>query len=211
MEAQTKMLSKNVSMFMVASVATVMLLAAVGPEQAFAHGGKLFGFPVDDAGFRMITIVIGHNDEPTRAQEEGKWTGEHPMELFISDTFTGLNLPDADLLVDKYYYKNDKKFNKAMEKGFEPIETGVSVTAVHGDPGHFFARQILAEPGIYGYHVYGTVSYFGVLDVPVDVKAFCRDAPANDFTDLNFGGFGCTTDIDDGKFPTKNKKGNHDD
>ena len=198
-------------MFMIASVAAVMLLAAVGPEQAFAHGGKLFGFPVDDAGFRMITIVIGHNDEPTRAQEEGKWTGEHPMELFISDTFTGLNLPDADLLVDKYYYKNDKKFNKAMDKGFEPIETGVPVTAVHGDPGHFFARQILAQPGIYGYHVTGAVDYFGVKDVQINVKAFCRDAPENDFTTLWFGGFGCTADVDDGKFPAKNKKVNHDD
>ena len=193
---------------MIASVAAVMLFGVVGTEQAFAHGGKLFGFPVPgaagDSPFRMITIVIGHNDEPTRAQESGKWTGEHPMELFISDTFTGLNLPDAELTVDKYYYKNDKEFNKAMEKGFEPIETDVPVTAVHGDPGHFFARQILAEPGIYGYHVTGTVSYFGVLDVPVDVKAFCRDAPENDFTNLTFGGFGCTSDIDDGKFPSKN-------
>ena len=113
--------------------------------------------------------------------------------------------------VDKYYYKNDKKFNKAAEKGFEPRETDVTVSGVHGDPGHYFARQILAQPGIYGYHVTGTVSYFGVVDVPIDVKAFCRDAPSNDFTTLWFGGFGCTTDVDDSKFPGKKVKHDKDD
>ena len=93
-----------------------------------------------------------------------------------------------------------------MKKGFVPLETDVPVTAVHGDPGHYFARQILAQPGIYGYQVTGTVSYFGVEDVNINVKAFCRDAPENDFTSLWFGGFGCTADVDDGKFPGKKAK-----
>lgn len=188
-----------------ASVASVMIIGFASQE-AFAHGGQLFGFNLPDAptvsDWRMITVVIGHHDEPTRAQEEGKWIGEHPMELFIRDTFTGLNLAEADLEVDKYYYANDADFIAARDgTGFVPLETGVEVTAVHGDPGHYFARQILSAPGIYGYHVYGTVNYFGVLDVPIDVKAFCRDAPDNGFTTLNFGGFGCTADIDDGQFP----------
>ncbi len=198
--------------FLIASVTSVMILAGVASEQAFAHGGKVIFHHDGPTGLdRLITVVIGHNDEPTTAQESGKASGNHPMELFISDTATGLNLADADLKVDKYYYKNDKKFNKAAEKGFEPIVTGVSVTGVHGDPGHYFARQILAQPGIYGYHVYGTVSYFGVFDIPVDVKAFCRDAPTNDFTNLSFGGFGCTADIDDDKFPGKKVKHDKDD
>ena len=65
---------------------------------------------------------MGHNSEPTAAQETGKgYDGNHPMELFISDTRTGLNLAEADLTVDKFYYKNDKKYNKAVEKGFEPL------------------------------------------------------------------------------------------
>ena len=198
---------------MIASVATVMLFSVASSEQAFAHGGQVIPFTLPNGEPRFITVIMGHNNEPTRAQEEGKWTGEHPMELFIRDTRTGLNLASADLTVDKYYYKNAKKFNKAAENGFEPLETDVPVTAVHGDPGHYFARQILAEPGIYGYHVTGTVNYFGVMDVPIDVKAICRDAP--DPSAFNnptwFGGFGCTGDIDDGKFPAKNKKGNHDD
>ena len=198
---------------MIASVATVMLFSVASSEQAFAHGGQVIPFTLPNGDQRFITVIMGHNDEPTRAQEEGKWTGEPPMELFIRDTRTGLNLASADLVVDKYYYKNAKQFNKAVEKGFEPLETDVEVRGVHGDPGHYFARQILAQPGIYGYHVTGTVDYFGVMDVPIDVKAICRDAPDGGAAFNNpswFGGFGCTADIDDGKFPAKGKKSNHD-
>ncbi|MBT8252213.1 MAG: hypothetical protein KJO99_05215, partial [Nitrosopumilus sp.] len=173
----TKMFSKNASILMITSVATVMLLSVGLSEQAFAHGGQVFSFTLPNGEHRLITVIMGHNNEPTRAQESGKWSGEHPMELFISDTRTGLNLAEADLKVDKFYYKNDKKYNKAVEKGFVPLETDVEVGGVHGDPGHYFARQILAKTGIYGYHVTGTVDYFGVKDVPIDVKAICRDAP----------------------------------
>ncbi len=201
-----KMNSKKTQFFLVASIASVMVLAGAASEQAFAHGGQGFFVTLPNGESRQITVVIGHNNEPTTAQEPGKASGNHPMELFIRDSATGLNLADADLKVDKYFYKNDKEFNKAAEKGFEPMATDVPVTGVHGDPGHYFARQILAQPGIYGYHVTGTVSYFGVDDVPIDVKAFCRDAPENDFTTLWFGGFGCTTDVDDGKFPGKKVK-----
>ena len=203
--------SNKTQLFLVASIASVMVLAGVASEQAFAHGGQGFFVNLPNGESRQITVVIGHNNEPTTAQETGKSSGNHPMELFIRDSATGLNLADADLKVDKYYYKNDKKFNKAAEKGFEPRETDVTVSGVHGDPGHYFARQILAQPGIYGYHVTGTVSYFGVVDVPIDVKAFCRDAPSNDFTTLWFGGFGCTTDVDDSKFPGKKVKHDKDD
>jgi hypothetical protein len=203
--------SNKTQLFLVASIASVMVLAGVASEQAFAHGGQGFFVNLPNGESRQITVVIGHNNEPTTAQETGKSSGNHPMELFIRDSATGLNLADADLKVDKYYYKNDKKFNKAAEKGFEPRETDVTVSGVHGDPGHYFARQILAQPGIYGYHVTGTVSYFGVVDVPIDVKAFCRDAPSNDFTTLWFGGFGCTVDVDDSKFPGKKVKHDKDD
>ena len=198
---------------MIASVATVMLFSVVGAEQAFAHGGQVIGFTLPNGEHRLITVIMGHSNEPTRAQEAGKWDGEHNMELFIRDTRTGLNLAEADLTVDKYFYKNDKKYNKAVDKGFEPVVEDADVRGVHGDPGHYYARQVLAQPGFYGYHVTGTVDYFGVMDVPINVKAMCRDAP-NEGAAFNhedwFGGFGCTTDIDDGKFPTKDKRGNQD-
>ena len=197
---------------MIASVATVMLFSVASSEQAFAHGGQVIPFNLPNGDQRFITVIMGHNNEPTSAQEPGKSSGNHPMELFISDTRTKLNLADADLKVDKFYYKNDKKYNKAVEKGFVPLVEDADVRGVHGDPGHYFARQILAEPGIYGYHVTGTVSYFGVMDVPIDVKAICRDAPdPSAFNNPSwFGGFGCTSDIDDGKFPNKNKRDNQD-
>ena len=208
-----KMNTNKTQLFLVASIASVMVLAGAASEQAFAHGGQVIGFNLPNGEHRLITVIMGHNSEPTAAQESGKHDGKHPMELFISDTRTGLDLADADLKVDKYYYKNDKKFNKAVNKGFKPLETNVAVDAVHGDPGHYFARQILAQPGIYGYHVTGTVNYFGVMDVPIDVKAICRDAPdPSAFNNPSwFGGFGCTSDIDDGKFPGKKVKHDKDD
>ena len=101
---------------MIATVATVMLFSVASSEQAFAHGGQVISFDLPNGEKRFITVIMGHNNEPTRAQEAGKWSGEHPMELFIRDTRTGLNLASADLVVDKYYYKNAKKFNKAVEK-----------------------------------------------------------------------------------------------
>ena len=198
------MFSKNISIFLIASVAAIMLLSAVSPNQVFAHGGQVIEFDLpDNLGKRWITVIMGHNNEPTTSYEWGKASGNHPMELFITDTRTGLNLGTASLTVDKYFYKNDKAFEKATEDGFEPLQTDISVSAVHGDPGHYFARQILSESGIYGYHVTGTVNYFGVMDVPIDVKAVCRDAPnASAFNNPTwFGGFGCPADIDDGKFP----------
>jgi len=222
--------TNKTQLFLVASIASVMVLAGSASEQAFAHGGQVIGFNLsgdpNDPPNRWITVIMGHNSEPTAAQETGKHDGKHPMELFISDTRTGLNLAEADLTVEKYYYENDKKFNKAVDKGFKPLETDVAVDAVHGDPGHYFARQILAQPGIYGYHVTGTVNYFGVVDVPIDVKAICRDAPLTQVgEDENgdpifkqtfnnpswFGGFGCTQDIDDNKFPGKKVKHDKDD
>jgi hypothetical protein len=204
------MISKNISILMIASVATVMLFSLASSEEAFAHGRQTIPVPhaFDDGIERSITVVVGHHNEPTTAQDSGKASGNHPMEVFIRDSRTGLNLADAVLEVDKYYYKNAKAFNKAVEKGFEPLETDVRVGGVHGDPGHYFARQILAEPGIYGYHITGHVSYFGVVNVPIDVMAVCRDAPdPSAFNSPDFvGGFGCTTDVDDGKFPAKNKR-----
>ena len=196
---------------MIASVATVMLLSVGLSEQAFAHGGQVFSFVLPNGEHCLITVIMGHSNEPTRAQEAGKWDGEHNMELFISDTRTGLNLSEANLKVDKYFYKNDKKYNKAVDKGFEPLVKNADVRGVHGDPGHYYARQILAQPGFYGYHVTGYVDYFGVMNVPIDVKAMCRDAPNGGAAFNNpswFGGFGCTADIDDVKFP--NKRGNQD-
>ena len=105
--------TNKTQLFLVASIASVMVLTGTSSEQAFAHGGQVIGFNLsgdpNDPPNRWITVIMGHNNEPTSAQEPGKASGNHPMELFISDTRTGLNLAEADLTVDKFYYKNDKK------------------------------------------------------------------------------------------------------
>ena len=53
------------------------------------------------------------------------------------------------------------------------------------------------------------MDYFGIGLVNIDVMVTCRDAPdwlKTAFNNPSFrGGFGCTTDIDDGKFPVDNK------
>ena len=196
---------------MFGAIATVMLVSLVGTEQAFAHGGKVFSFTMPNGEDRFITVILGHNKEPTYAQESGKHDGKHPMELFIRDTRTGLDLAEADLVVDKFYYKNEKKFNKDAQDGeLTPKVEDAEVRGVHGDPGHYFARHILAKPGMYGYHITGTVDYFGVMDVPIDLMAMCRDAPSDFNTPGWFGGYGCTVDVDSTKFPNRNGNNNND-
>lgn len=197
-------MTKNTSLFMFGAIATVMLVSLVGTEQAFAHGGKVFTLQLPNGESRAITVIMGHSNEPTFAQAPGKHDGKHNMELFISDSATGLNLDTADLKVDKFYYKNERHFQKdARDGSLEPLVEDVTIGAVHGDPGHYYARQVLAEPGFYGYHLTGTVDYFGVADVSIDLMAMCRDAPSDFNTPGWFGGYGCTTDIDDTTFPSR--------
>ena len=186
---------------MIASVAATMLLAVSMSEDAFAHGRILQDFTMDNDKERTITLVLGHTNEPTRAQEEGKWFGEHPVEIFVRDTRTNLNLSGATLFVDKFFWADEA----AYDADKDPLEEDVRAGTAFGTPGKYHARQILAEPGFYGYRVHGEVTYFDGTPVDVDFQALCRDAPATMKSEFNtpgfLGGFGCTTDIDDGKFP----------
>ena len=201
-QEETEMFSKNTSILMFTAVATVMLMTVGLSEDAFAHGRNTQSFDMKDGKERTLSIVLGHTDEPTRAQEDGKWAGEHPVEIFVRDARTNLNISGASLMVDKFFWTDEAAYNADKD----PLETDVRAGGVHGVPGKYQARQILAEPGYYGYRVHGDVTYFDGTIVPVDFQATCRDAPdamKADFNSASFsGGFGCTTDIDDGKFPT---------
>lgn len=195
------MTSKN-HFLVLGAITAVILGTTLAFDSASAHGVKSIPVDLGDGTERGITFVMGHTNEPTYAQEKGVHDGKHPMEIFLSDANTGLDLADADLTADKFYFKNLKSFEKAQSPfDADAVVTGVPVAAVHGDPGHFQVRQVLSEPGIYGYHVTGTISYFGVHDIPVDITAFCRDAPSKFNSDNWFGGFGCTTDIKDSNYP----------
>lgn len=186
---------------MFAAVASTMLLTVSMSEDAFAHGRIVHDFTMDNGKERALSIVLGHTNEPTRAQEDGKWAGEHPVEIFLRDARTNLNISGASLMVDKFFWADEA----AYIADDSPKETDVRAGGAHGQPGKYHARQILAEPGFYGYRVHGDVTYFDGTVVPIDFQAVCRDAPASMKSDFNtpgfLGGFGCTTDIDDGKFP----------
>ena len=108
--------SNKTQLFLVASIASVMVLAGVASEQAFAHGGQGFFVTLPNGESRQITVVIGHNNEPTTAQETGQSSGNHPMELFIRDSATGLNLADADLKVTNTITRMIKNSTKLQKK-----------------------------------------------------------------------------------------------
>jgi hypothetical protein len=78
--------------------------------------------------------------------------------------------------------------------------------SVFGNPGMYLNRQII-DTGVYGYRIYGAVSYFGVKTIPVDVTAFCDDDAMTSKTKFESGNwvsaFGCPVNIDTISFPSK--------
>ena len=73
------------------------------------------------------------------------------------------------------------------------------------DAGHYVARQVQKD-GIYGYRLYGNVSYFGVAEAQVDSTGFCNSANGNT-TRFNSpgwtGAYGCTENILHTSFPLR--------
>ena len=202
---------KQTNYVLLGIIASVAMISVVGTQSASAHQlAVLFG----DSDTNNIFFVLGHIDEPAFGQDPGKHDGKHNLEIRLSDDATDLALADStDLFFDKYYFKNVKKYNKAnsLDKA-DAVETGINISQAFGDPGHYIHRQIVSD-GIYGYHVYGEIDYFGVGKLPVDLTFFCSrdgmDDPAKfeSVTDgVTFGEFGCPGSIDDIKFP---KKGGH--
>ena len=154
------------------------------------------------------TIIIGHDNEPSFGHEKGVWLGMHATEVFLRDGDNN-TISGADLSLDKYYFKNVKKYNKAKSlSDATQISLGNSLSEVRGEDGTYHSSQIIAE-GIYGYHVYGDVN-----DVhTVDVTLFCLHPDMDDPgkfedgpNDPSSNDFGCPRDINDLKFPSKNKK-----
>ena len=109
--------------------------------------------------------------------------------------------------MDKYYFTDFRTFERAQSvNAANEIQRGVTLDAVFGDPGHHVATQVLKD-GIYGYRLYGNVSYFGVADLTVDTTVFCSSTEGNTskFNSPGWvGGFGCTENIDETLFPTRN-------
>jgi hypothetical protein len=190
--------------FAIAGAMALMLAASVLLQPAFAHGR--FTLPVTDAPVqgRQAVMVIGHTNEPTFAVERGVHNGLHGLEISLSDFDTKMPLAGAQLKADKFYFKDMASFNAADSvNDADEVVNGTSVGATFGSPGFYQIRQLVTE-GIYGYRIYGTINYFDVASVPVDVTAFCRSSEGNTtkFNSPGFaGGYGCVDDIDTLAFP----------
>jgi hypothetical protein len=104
-----------------------------------------------------------------------------------------------------------ESFNSATSvEDADQIQEGIEVGGVFGETGSYLARQLIAD-GIYGYRLYGNVSYFEVGNVTIDSTIFCSTSDEEggaDTTKFNSpgwsGSFGCPQDIDTIAFPTNN-------
>ena len=193
---------------------TSLIIAFSSPtttiQPAFAHAETILPINVDDQPGRGIVVVIGHSNEPSYGAKPGIHDGMHGLEVTISDNATGLPIGDAQLRADKYYFADLESFNSATSvEDADEIEEGIDVGGVFGETGSYLARQIVAD-GIYGYRLYGNVSYFEAGNVTIDSTIFCAlpEDEGEDTTKFNTpgwsGSFGCPQDIDTIAFPTNN-------
>jgi len=200
------------------AVVTTLAIALSSPttiiQPAFAHAETVLPIPIQDdeeQQGRGIVVVIGHSNEPAYGSKPGIHDGLHGLEVTISDNATGLPIGDAQLRADKYYFTDLESFNRATSvEDADQIQEGVDVNEVFGETGRYLNRQLIAD-GIYGYRLYGNVSYFGAGNVTIDSTIFCsisNEEEGGDSAKFNSpgwsGSFGCPQDIDTIDFPTNN-------
>jgi hypothetical protein len=180
-------------------------------QTVFAHTETTLPINVDNQTGRSIVVVVGHSNEPAYGAKPGIHDGIHGLEVTLSDNATGLPIGDAQLKADKYYFTDSQSFDNARSvDDADETQEGFDVGAVFGETGRYLARQVVAD-GIYGYRLYGNISYFGVANVTINSTVFCTSSDADDeanTTKFNSpgwsGSFGCPQDIDTIAFPTNN-------
>ena len=201
-------------LYIPAIIAAIVIgtLGYVGSQEAEAHQRI--------TGLSFGTIIIGHDNEPSFGHEKGIWLGQHATEVFLRDVNDDPIVDVEGLKVDKYYFKNVKKYNKANSlDDATATSLGNDLRQVFGESGTYHSDQIVAS-GIYGYRVYGNIG--GNADVAgspsgnsqsVDVTLFCAVDGMDDpekFEDTDGGTplreFTCPRDINDLKFPADKKK-----
>jgi hypothetical protein len=188
---------------------TIVLSSPTTIQPAFAHAETILSVNVDDQPGRGIAVVVGHSNEPSYGAKPGIHDGMHGLEVTISDNATGLPIGDAQLKADKYYFTDLQSFDSATSvDDADEIEEGIDVGAVFGETGSYLARQIVAD-GIYGYRLYGNISYFEAANVTIDSTIFCtfsdEEGNTTKFNSPGWtGSFGCPRNIDTIAFPTNN-------
>jgi hypothetical protein len=193
----------------------IVLSSPTTVQPAFAHADTILPVNIEeDEGQQQgegIVVVVGHTNEPAYGAKPGIHDGLHGLEVTTSDNATGLPIGDAQLRADKYYFADLESFNSAASvEDADEIEEGINVGEVFGETGSYLARQVVAD-GIYGYRLYGNISYFGTANVTIDSTIFCSASDqeeGGDTTKFNSpgwsGSFGCPQDIDTIAFPTNN-------
>jgi hypothetical protein len=204
---------RRINIALLSVIITSLAIALSSPtatiQPAFAHAETTLPIKVDDQAGRSIVVVIGHSNEPAYGAKPGIHDGIHGLEVTLSDNATGLPIDDAQLKADKYYFTDLQSFdNSRSVNDADEIQEGTDVGAVFGETGRYLARQVVAD-GIYGYRLYGDISYFGVANVTIDSTIFCTASDdEGNTTKFNSpgwsGSFGCPQDIDTIAFPTNN-------
>lgn len=180
---------------------------SIDEAMAFPHASLIID--PDEEHANDIRVVLGHTNEPAYGKLPGIHDGKHNIEVDLSDDATTLPIPNATLFADKYYFKNIESFKRAESlEDADAIELNVSISAVFGQPGTFYNRQVI-DPGIYGYTIRGTIDYYNVTTVPLEnTTKFCS-IPEEDLTKFDSpgwtGSFGCPQNIKSIFFPPASK------
>ena len=180
---------------------------SIDEAMAFPHASLIIDPKEEHAN--DIRVVLGHTNEPAYGKLPGIHDGKHFLEVDLSDDATTLPIPNATLFADKYYFKNIASFQRAQSlEDADAIELNVPISAVFGQSGTFYNRQVI-DPGIYGYTIRGTINYYDVALVPLeDATKFCS-IPGQDLTKFDTpgwtGSFGCPQNIKSIFFPPASK------
>jgi hypothetical protein len=180
---------------------------SIDEAMAFPHASLIID--PEDEHANDIQVILGHTNEPAYGKLPGIHDGKHNLEVELLDAATLLPIPNATLFADKYYFKNIESFKRAESlEDADAIELNVPISAVFGQPGTFYNRQVI-DPGIYGYTIRGTINYYDVAQVPLEnTTKFCS-IPGEDLTKFDSpgwnGSFGCSQNIKSIFFPPASK------
>src|SRR5215208_725291 len=212
-----KKVSKSSSAIFIILVAGIAIISAssysINEAMAFPHSNLIIVPDENDPNqehTNPIQFVLGHTNEPAYGKLPGIHDGKHNLEVDLSDAATTLPIPNATLFADKYYFKNIESFQRAESlEDADAIERNVPISAVFGQSGTFYNRQVI-DPGIYGYTIKGTINYYDVAQVPLEnTTKFCS-IPGEDLTKFDSpdwtGSFGCPQNIKSIFFPPSASK-----